>query len=377
MNQTQMPQLTSIPIVMIIVCSVLGLNAVSGLIRGFVRKISGIAALLLAGILVTFLLPVITNWLHTTPVYGYIRGQCETIGQNLVRDMISGALGGADTTAVLPADVSGGEVSAVIDSVRSDDGSGSFDRGKIKEQLQAMGYDPSIIDSLSDAELESYAQQLVGSTAGLIPPAVFEIGMAGFSDSPISLPPWSYMLLSEDLPSAGTDPSAGSGTSGLLSQATAGMSRADQMRFIENLPLPQWIKDQIETFNNENGYQKLGANDFGSYMINYIASLILNILAYVVTFFVVWLVIRLILGALAVSRRLPVIGTADRLLGLLLGMIQGILIVWVLFLVLSLFSTTPLGAGLMREISESGFLSALYNYNPFLKIAAGAIKGIM
>ena len=136
MNQTQMPQLTSIPIVMIIVCSVLGLNAVSGLIRGFVRKISGIAALLLAGILVTFLLPVITNWLHTTPVYGYIRGQCETIGQNLVRDMISGALGGADTTAVLPAGVSGGEVSAVIDSVRSDDGSGSFDRGKIKEQLQ-------------------------------------------------------------------------------------------------------------------------------------------------------------------------------------------------------------------------------------------------
>ena len=43
-------QLTSIPIVMIIVCVILGLNVLSGALRGFVRKISGIAAFFLAGI---------------------------------------------------------------------------------------------------------------------------------------------------------------------------------------------------------------------------------------------------------------------------------------------------------------------------------------
>ena len=371
-------QLTSIPIVMIIVCVVLGLNILSGVLRGFVKKISGIAAFFLAGILVTTLLPPITSWLHTTPVYSFILEQCEKVGTNLVQNSISGALGTADGQG----GVSGaGNAASVIDAVRADDGSGRLDRGKIKAQLQAMGYDASVIDSMSDAELESYAQQLTGFSAGMIGPAgLLAIGAA---DTGLAMSD-SIFLLEESQPGAWqADPSgqadglqAADGES-LLSRLTAGMDRVEQTKFIENLPLPQSIKDQMETFNNENGYQKLGASDFGSYIIHYIASLIMNILAYAVTLFAVWLIIRLILGALSVFRYLPIVGTADRLLGLLLGLVQGVLIIWGLFLLLSLFSTTQIGTGLMREIHASGFLSFLYNTNPFLNSAAGAIKGIM
>ena len=88
-------------------------------------------------------------------------------------------------------------------------------------------------------------------------------------------------------------------------------------------------------------------------------------------------IIRLVLGALSVFRHLPVFGYADHLLGLLLGLVQGLLIVWGLFLVLSLFAATQAGAQLMNEIHGSAFLSTLYNLNPFLYSAAGAIKGIM
>lgn len=371
-------QLTSIPIVMIIVCVVLGLNILSGVLRGFVKKISGIAAFFLAGILVTTLLPPITSWLHTTPVYSFILEQCEKVGTNLVQNSISGALG----TANGQGGVSGaGDASSVIDAVRADDGSGRLDRGKIKAQLQAMGYDASVIDSMSDAELESYAQQLTGFSAGMIGPSgLLAIGAA---DTGLALSD-SIFLLEESQPGAWQADSSGqadglqaSDGESILSRLTAGMDRVEQTKFIENLPLPQSIKDQMETFNNENGYQKLGATDFGSYIIHYIASLIMNILAYVVTLFAVWLIIRLILGALSVFRYLPIVGTADRLLGLLLGLVQGVLIIWGLFLLLSLFSTSEIGAGLMREIQASGFLSFLYNTNPFLNSAAGAIKGIM
>ena len=79
-------KLTSIPIVMTIVCVILVLNVLSGVFRGFVRKISGIVAFLLAGILVTALLPTVTSWLHTTPVYGFIREQCETVGESIVKN---------------------------------------------------------------------------------------------------------------------------------------------------------------------------------------------------------------------------------------------------------------------------------------------------
>ena len=392
-------QVTQIPIVMIIVVAVLGLSILSGALRGFVRKISGIVAFLLAGILVTSLLPPVTSWLHTTPVYGFIKEQCEKIGGNIARNSITGAF---NTAAGSESGSGAGDVSSAINAMRSDDGSGTLDRGKIKAQLQAMGYDPSIIDSMSDAELESYAQQLSGSFAGMIgPPFLLSVSSPDFvgtaaretcsvpSDEAEVLPAYSllsdgaavwpaYSLLSDGTAAAlPADASAGQNPGALLSQLTAGMDRVDQTKFIESLPLPQAIKDQMEAFNNENGYRKLGAADFASYIINYIASLIMNILAYAVTLLVVWLIIRLVLGALSVFRSLPIVGWADHLLGLVLGVIQGILIVWGLFLVLSLFATSQVGAGLMREINASPFLSFLYNSNPFLNSAAGAIRGIM
>ena len=125
-------QVTQIPIVMIIVLAVLGLSILSGALRGFVRKISGIVAFLLAGILVTSLLPPVTSWLHTTPVYGFIKEQCEKIGGNIARNSITGAF---NTAAGSESGSGAGDVSSAINAMRSDDGSGTLDRGKIKAQL--------------------------------------------------------------------------------------------------------------------------------------------------------------------------------------------------------------------------------------------------
>ena len=378
-------QLTSIPIVTIIVCIVLGMTTLSGAVRGFVRKISGIVSFALAFILVTALLPVVTNWLHTTPAYEFVRQQCETIGEKLVSQSMTAVLGeSAAGSSVTISDggslVPGGglpegtDVSSVIDSVRAEDGSGALDRGKIKAQLGAAGYDPSIIDSMSDAELEGYAQRIMGVSAGMAGPAFLSVKGALWPGEAFL---YSTGLLAEGGAFSPEESGGSQEGSSLLSAVSAGMDRAGQMRFIESLPLPQPIKDQMETFNNEDGYLKLNAKDFGSYVVNYIASLVMHALSYAATLLVVWLIIRLVLGALSVFRHLPVFGYADHLLGLLLGLVQGLLIVWGLFLVLSLFAATQAGAQLMNEIHGSAFLSTLYNLNPFLYSAAGAIKGIM
>ena len=81
-----------------------------------------------------------------------------------------------------------------------------------------------------------------------------------------------------------------------------------------------------------------------------------------------------ILIALSVFTKLPIVGTADRLLGLALGLVQGLLLVWALFLVLSMFAGTPAGSVLMREIYRTPFLELLYNNNLFLSGAAQAIR---
>jgi len=143
------------------------------------------------------------------------------------------------------------------------------------------------------------------------------------------------------------------------------------------LPIPKALQEQMETFNNSEGYAKLGVQDFASYVTGYFASLILNVIAYVVTLLLAWLVIRLIIGALGIFTRLPLIRTADRILGAAAGFLQALLIVWGVFLFVSLISATPLGQTLMGQIYESPFLEALYNTNLFLRGASSAMKGIL
>ena len=350
--------LADTPVVLIVTCVIIGLCALSGLVMGFVRKISGIVSFVLACVLVSALLPTITSALRTTPVYTVIQDQCEVIGNNIVRNAVVDTLSSEGTSGV-------SDGAALVSSVTADDGSGRLDRSKIKAELQARGYDPSIIDALSDAELESYAQQLIGATAGTLSPAFL-------------LSCGNTVLLrasaGNSIPSDSADTQSGSS---LLSQFTSGMNRSEQIKFIENLPIPDVLKEQMETFNNAAGYVKLGASDFGSYVVNYIANLILNILAFLVTLLVSWIIIRLLLGALSVFTSLPVIGGLDRLLGLAAGIVQGVLIMWVLFLILSLAATTPVGKMLMDEINRTPVLGLLYNTNLLMNSAAEAVKGIL
>lgn len=354
--------MNGIPVVLIVTCVVIGLCALSGLLAGFVRKISGIVSFVLACVLVSVLLPTITSALRTTPVYTVIRGQCEAIGNNIVRSTVAETVGGTGTSVT----AAGGTAAAQAGS----EGAAVLDRDRIKAALQERGYDPSIIDALSDQELQSYVQQMIGATAGMFSGSVL------FS---VAQMPCCILTL-DGASELQTAPAAGAGTqdgTSLLSKLTSGMDRSEQIRFIEDLPVPDFLKEQMVTFNNAAGYVKLGAADFGSYIINYIANLILNILAFLVTLLVSWLIIRLLLGALSVFSALPVIGGADRLLGLAAGVAQGVLIVWVLFLILSIFSTTPVGKTMMDEIIRTPVLELLYNMNPLAGSAANALKGLL
>ena len=366
-----MNSLKGIPIVLILTCVIIGLCALSGFISGFVRKISGLVSFILACILVSIFLPTITSGLRTTPIYTAIRNRCEVIGNNIVKNVVVQSLGSDGAAGT-------GDASSVVQSVTADDGSGRLDREKIKNALQERGYDPSVIDALSDAELESYAQQLIGATAGALsfPLLTVSYPCVLTGGSPVGT---GYMVLLTDTASA-VPSGTTQGTTGdpsVLSRLTSGMDRSEQIRFIEDLPLPEKLKEQMVTFNNSEGYQKLGATDFGSYVVNYIANLILNILAFLVALLVSWIIIRLLLTALSVFTALPIVGGVNRILGLLIGLVQGLLIVWVLFLILSLFASTPACKPFMDEISRTPILEALYNSNLLMNSTARAVRGIL
>ena len=113
------------------------LFAAAGFRSGFVKKLASMVALVLSVILVAFFLPYITGFLRdNTPVYDMITEQCRRV----VAEQTAGLLTGTQET-------------------EESGGTPALDREQIKSLLEANGYDSSIVDSLSDEQLQSYVQQ--------------------------------------------------------------------------------------------------------------------------------------------------------------------------------------------------------------------------
>ena len=155
------------------------------------------------------------------------------------------------------------------------------------------------------------------------------------------------------------------------------LGKNDQTRLIQKLPVPDFVKDQMITYNNNEGYTKLKAQSFKDYIVNYITSLIVNLLAFLITMLVVWLIIAIILGALRVFAHLPVLRVVDRLGGLVIGLIKGVVFVWLIFLVFTLLPGLDISKRAMELIRANDFLNGLYNGNLFLHLVMGVVSKII
>lgn len=381
-------------IMLIIVGLVLLLCSVSGLIAGFLKKASGLLSFILAGMLVTALLPTVTGWLRNdTPLYGLIREQCAAAAGEIAKNTIAGTFSSASGEA---GSGSGSDQMPALSSASPSSGNGSFynsdgsvDRAAVKSMLNHYGYDGSAVDHLSDDQIKALIAQYAGVSAGVLgaggaPLLILDLpGNASNILLRRNLSRPEVLLTTADDAAGSTSDRQNQGTDTesekmeALSALMGNMTAADKRKFIESLPIPQYLQEQMETFNNSEGYKKLGADDFASYIVNYFANLILNVAAYIVTLLIAWGLIRLVIGAVGIFSRLPVIRTVNHALGLGAGILQGLLIVWMLMMILSFFAATPAGQSLMVQVYDNSFLELLYNTNPLMKGASSALKGIV
>lgn len=152
------------------------------------------------------------------------------------------------------------------------------------------------------------------------------------------------------------------------------VSRIDQTRLIENLPLPESMKDLMLDYNNEEGYRNLAVNTFQDYVAGYIATMILNGISFLAAVILVQLLLRAVIQVLDIFAHIPVIRGINRLAGLLLGLLEALFFIWIFFLILSMFSTTEPGLSLMAMVQESSLLGRLYNSNLFLQVIVRAVS---
>ena len=142
-----------------------------------------------------------------------------------------------------------------------------------------------------------------------------------------------------------------------------------QTEVIKKADIPDIYKKLLNENNNSEIYRQLGVETFAQYVGSYLAKLLINIVSFLCTFLLVTIVFRAIVFALDIVAELPGIGAVNHLVGGLMGILGALVIVWLLYLILTLFFTTAVGKLLFEMIQDNAFLKVLYEYNPVMKLA--------
>lgn len=79
---------------------------------------------------------------------------------------------------------------------------------------------------------------------------------------------------------------------------------------------------------------------FADYLGKYLSYTIINGICFLISFVIATILMYMILYAVDILTALPVIGTLNRIGGICIGCVQGILWVWVIFLVITILCNT-------------------------------------
>ena len=101
---------------------------------------------------------------------------------------------------------------------------------------------------------------------------------------------------------------------------------------------------------------------------NYMYVMASRILAVAVTYIIVRILLRTLLFSLEILTKVPGLSFMNRMAGAAFGLLQQLLIAWLLLLVVAVLSMTPWGASLYEWIRSSVVLSFLYDHNLLLLI---------
>ncbi len=148
----------------------------------------------------------------------------------------------------------------------------------------------------------------------------------------------------------------------------------EQSAMIKELKLPNSIKDSLIENNKAEIYEALSINSFKEYVNNYLTGIIINSMAFIITFVVVLIILWVLCTALDIISKLPLLNQINKTAGLLAGLVHGLAIVWLFFILITVFASSELGQKALQMIGESEILSILFNNNYLLKFITSATK---
>ena len=80
------------------------------------------------------------------------------------------------------------------------------------------------------------------------------------------------------------------------------------------------------------------------------------------------LIVGIANGLVRLLNSAPVIGNFSRLAGVIFGLLEGTLLVWILMYAVTFFAATEFGTGALAQVKENAFLSYLYDNNILMNL---------
>ena len=143
--------------------------------------------------------------------------------------------------------------------------------------------------------------------------------------------------------------------------------REQQISAIEGAHLPKMIQDMLLENNNNEVYEALGVTNFIDYIGAFVTKLLADIIAFLVAWLLVTIIARVALGVVGIIGKIPVIGGVNKIAGAAVGAGIGLILVWILFILVTLLYSTTVGQACLKNIEASQILTKLYDGNILMK----------
>ena len=144
----------------------------------------------------------------------------------------------------------------------------------------------------------------------------------------------------------------------------------DNRGVINSLPLPDVVQNVLAS-NDDAQNNMLGVSAFRKYIADSVTGIILNAISFVLVFVGVSIIMRIIIRCLNLLSRLPVIHTMNKMGGMLVGLLKGLILLWLICIVITIMSGTEAGIYLYGQINESPFLKYIYDNNMIMALITG------
>lgn len=145
--------------------------------------------------------------------------------------------------------------------------------------------------------------------------------------------------------------------------AVSGMAQSD---VINSLNAPSFIKDALINNNNSVVYDILDVSGVEEYISGFIANVSINILAVVIAFIGIFIVAKLIIRTLDFVSDLPVLSFFNKSCGLALGLIKGVVFVWLVGIVVTFFYYNESFSNIIAMLNASKIALFMYENNYLL-----------